>query len=135
MAHKSIARALAVPSPAMPGCAVPCLGMLCCNVAHTLRWPSALCHVVTKCSVKRTTKSALYVGTDVGGVLQLSLFFLVSLAPPLPLIIFSFPVRITFCCIVKYLLRQKLNCSAVAFTITLVFIYCSLHNRLATRCN
>lgn len=90
MAHKSIARDLAVTCPALPCRAVPCLGMLCCNVAHTLRWPSALCHVVTKCSVKRTTKSALYVGTDVGGVLQLSLLFLVSLSSPLPLIIFLF---------------------------------------------
>lgn len=114
MAHKSIARDLAVTCPALPCRAVPCLGMLCCNVAHTLRWPSALCHVVTKCSVKRTTKSALYVGTEVGGVLQLSLLFLVSLSSPLPLIIFHFnillhcevfaetEVELLGCCIYNY---------------------------------
>lgn len=78
MAHKSIARALVVPCPAWA----------CCAAMLRIRFVGqvpCVCHVVTKCSVKRTTKSALNVGTDVGGVLQLSFCSVLLFLPSSPL--------------------------------------------------
>lgn len=94
--------------------------MLCCNVAHTPRWPSALCHVVTKCSVKRTTKSALDVGTLMLGALlfQLLLLLLVfAVVPPLALV----SVNILLQCAARSLIAQLLNIQLLSYLFAAVY--------------